>query len=215
MLDLKDITYQPQTGNKKILDNISFSLHENEIILICGSSGSGKTTLLEIISGLIIPQKGKISWKNKNISARQRRWISGVVFQFPERYFLGTTVGKELKIGYKSLREKTIKQVLKKVGLSDINLTQAPEKLSGGQQRRLAVAVQLMRNPTILLLDEPTAGLDWSMKNDVKNLVLNLKSKNTIIIVTHEPSLFEGIPSKMLTLEKGKIKKLIKENHGR
>ena len=113
------------------------------------------------------------------------------------------------------MREKTIEQVLKKVGLSDINLTQAPEKLSGGQQRRLAVAVQLMRNPTILLLDEPTAGLDWSMKNDVKNLVLNLKSKNTIIIVTHEPSLFEGIPSKMLTLEKGKIKKLIKENHGR
>ncbi len=215
MLDLKDITYQPQTGNKKILDDISFSLHENEIILICGSSGSGKTTLMEIISGLIIPQKGKISWKNKNISARQRRWISGVVFQFPERYFLGTTVGKELKIGYKSLREKTIEQVLKKVGLSDINLTQAPEKLSGGQQRRLAVAVQLMRNPTILLLDEPTAGLDWSMKNDVKNLVLNLKSKNTIIIVTHEPSLFEGIPSKVLTLEKGKIKKLIKENHGR
>ncbi len=215
MLDLKDITYQPQTGNKKILDDISFSLHENEIILICGSSGSGKTTLLEIISGLIIPQKGKISWKNKNISARQRRWISGVVFQFPERYFLGTTVGKELKIGYKSLREKTIEQVLKKVGLSDINLTQAPEKLSGGQQRRLAVAVQLMRNPTILLLDEPTAGLDWSMKNDVKNLVLNLKSKNTIIIVTHEPSLFEGIPSKILTLEKGKIKKLFKENHGR
>ena len=101
MLDLKDITYQPQTGNKKILDNISFNLHENEIILICGKSGSGKTTLLEIISGLITPQKGKITWKNKNITARQRRWISGVVFQFPERYFLGTTIGKELKIGYK------------------------------------------------------------------------------------------------------------------
>ena len=87
--------------------------------------------------------------------------------------------------------------------------------MSGGQQRRLAVAVQLIRNPTILLLDEPTAGLDWSMKNDVKNLVLNLKNKNTIIIVTHEPSLFEGIPSKILNIEKGKIKKLLIENHGR
>ena len=215
MLDLKDITYQPQTGNKKILDDISFNLHENEIILICGKSGSGKTTLLEIISGLITPQKGKITWKNKNITARQRRWISGVVFQFPERYFLGTTIGKEFKIGYKSLREKNIEQVLKKVGLSDINLTQPPEELSGGQQRRLAVAVQLMRNPTILLLDEPTAGLDWSMKNDVKNLVLNLKNKNTIIIVTHEPSLFEGIPSKILVIEQGKIKELTKENYGR
>ena len=203
MLDLKEITYQPQTGNKKILDDISFSIHENEIILICGSSGSGKTTLLEIISGLTIPQKGKITWKNKTISAMQRRWISGVIFQFPERYFLGTTIGKELKIGHKSLREQNIDRVLKKVGLSGINLTQPPEKLSGGQQRRLAVAVQLMRNPTILLLDEPTAGLDWSMKNEVKNLVLNLKNKNTIIIVTHEPSLFEGIPSKILNILEG------------
>ena len=214
MLDLKEVTYQPQTGNSKIIDNISFSVHENEIILICGSSGSGKTTLLEIISGLTIPQKGKITWKNKTISARQRRWISGVVFQFPERYFLGTTIGKELKIGHKSLREKNIDRVLKKVGLSGINLTQPPEQLSGGQQRRLAVAVQLLRNPTILLLDEPTAGLDWSMKNEVKNLVLNLKNKNTIIIVTHEPSLFEGIPSKILSIERGKIKKLLNKNHG-
>ena len=215
MLDLKEITFQPQTGNKKILDDITFKVHENEIVLICGPSGSGKTTLLEIISGLIIPQKGIINWKNKTISARQRRWISGVVFQFPERYFLGTTVGKELKIGHKSLREKNIELVLKKVGLLGINLTRAPEKLSGGEQRRLAVAVQLLRNPTLLLLDEPTAGLDWSIKNDVKNLIKNLKHKNTIIIVTHEPSLFEDIPSKIFTLEKGKIKKLLKEKHER
>ena len=214
MLDLKEISYQPQTGSKKVLHDISFNIHENEIVLICGSSGSGKTTLLEIISGLTIPQKGKITWKNKTMSARKRRWISGVVFQFPERYFLGTTIGKELKIGHKSLREKNIDRVLKKVGLSGINLTQPPEQLSGGQQRRLAVAVQLMRNPTILLLDEPTAGLDWSMKNDVKNLVLNLKNKNTIVIVTHEPSLFEGIPSKILTIDRGKVKKLLNEKHG-
>ena len=65
-----------------------------------------------------------------------------------------------------------------------------------------------------LLLDEPTAGLDWSMKNDVKNLIFNLKNKNTIIIVTHEPSLFEGIPSKILFLEQGKIKELTKGNYG-
>ena len=215
MLNLKKITYQPQTGNKKILDDISFNVHENELILICGKSGSGKTTLLEIISGLTIPQKGKITWKNKTISARQRRWVSGVVFQFPERYFLGTTIGKELQIGHKNMREKNIDIVLQKVGLSNINLTQPPEQLSGGQQRRLAVAVQLLRNPSILLLDEPTAGLDWSMKNDVKNLVLNLKNKNTIIIVTHEPSLFKGITSKIINIDRGKIKKLLIENHGR
>ena len=215
MLDLREITYHPQTGNKKVIDNLNFTVDENEIILVCGNSGSGKTTLIEIISGLIKPQKGKIIWKNKVLSCRQRRWLCGVVFQFPERYFIGTTVGKELKIGHKSLREKNIERVLKKVGLSNLNLTQPPEQLSGGQQRRLAVAVQLLRNPSILLLDEPTAGLDWSMRNDVKNLILDLRNKNTIIIVTHEPSLFKEISSKMLILEKGKIKKFMKENHER
>ena len=99
--------------------------------------------------------------------------------------------------------------------MKKINLTQPPEQLSGGQQRRLAVAVQLLRNPSVLLLDEHTAGLDWTMRNDVKNLILDLKNKNTIIIVTHEPSLFDGVPSRMLTLEKGKIKNFMKENNGR
>ena len=213
MLDLKELTYQPQTGNKKVIDNLSFTVNENEIIIICGKSGSGKTTLIEIISGLIKPQKGRITWKNKVLSCRQRRWFCGVVFQFPERYFIGTTVGKELKIGHKSLRGENVEIILKKVGLSNLNLSQPPEQLSGGQQRRLAVAVQLLRNPSILLLDEPTAGLDWSMRNDVKNLILELKNKNTIIIVTHEPSLFEEISSKMLILEKGKIKKFRKEGN--
>jgi len=206
MLDLKEISYQPQTGERKIIDNLNLKVHENEIILICGNSGSGKTTLLEIISGLINPQKGKVSWKDKTLSSRQRKWLCGVVFQFPERYFIGTTIGKELKMGHKSLREENLMKVLKKVGLKDINQTQPPEQLSGGQQRRLAVAVQLLRNPSILLLDEPTAGLDWSMRKDVKNLILDLKNKKTIIIVTHEPNLFEQIPSRILILEKGKIK---------
>jgi len=112
MLDLKEISYQPQTGERKIIDNLNLKVHENEIILICGNSGSGKTTLLEIISGLTNPQKGKITWKNKILSSRQRRWFCGVVFQFPERYFIGTTIGKELKIGHKSLREKLVKTVI-------------------------------------------------------------------------------------------------------
>ena len=75
MLDLKGITYQPQTSDKEIIKNLNFKVYENEIILICGDSGSGKTTLLEIISGLIKPQKGKISWKNKVLSCRKRRWF--------------------------------------------------------------------------------------------------------------------------------------------
>ncbi len=206
MLELKNITYQPQTGEKNVLDNINLKINENEIILICGKSGSGKTTLLEIISGLTDPQRGRIVWKNQEVNSRKRRWLCGLVFQFPERFFLGATIGKELKFGYKSIKDIKIKNVLNKVGLSKINLTTSPEKLSGGQQRRLAVAVQLLRNPNIILLDEPTAGLDWSMKNDVKDLILRLRSENSIIVVTHEPELFQGLKYRKFLLTAGKLK---------
>ena len=205
MLELEHITYQPQTGRKKVLDNINLKINENEIILICGKSGSGKTTLLEIISGLTDPQRGRIIWKNQVVNSRKRRWLCGLVFQFPERFFLGATIGKELKFGYKSIKEIKIRNVLNKVGLSKINLTNPPEKLSGGQQRRLAVAVQLLRNPKIILLDEPTAGLDWSMKNDVKDLILKLSLENSIIVVTHEPELFHDLTSRKFLLSAGRL----------
>ena len=208
MLELEHITYQPQTGRKKVLDNINLKINENEIVLICGNSGSGKTTLLEVISGLTNPQRGRIIWKNQIINSRKRRWLCGMVFQFPERFFLGATIGKELKFGYKSIKEIKIRNVLNKVGLSKINLTNPPEKLSGGQQRRLAVAVQLLRNPKIILLDEPTAGLDWSMKNDVKDLILRLSSENSIIVVTHEPELFDELKSRKFLLTAGRLKTL-------
>ena len=206
MLELENITYQPQTGRKKVLDKINLKINNNEIIVICGESGSGKTTLLEIISGLTDPQKGCIIWKNQIVNARKRRWLCGLVFQFPERFFLGATIGKELKFGYKSMKEVKIRNVLNKVGLSKINLTAPPEKLSGGQQRRLAVAVQLLRNPNVILLDEPTAGLDWSMKNDVKDLIQRISSENSIIIVTHEPELFQELTSRKFLLTAGRLK---------
>ena len=208
MLEIKNITYQPETGNKKILDKINFKVNENEIILISGKSGSGKTSLLEIIGGLISQQEGNIFWKNKKISARQRRWLCGIVFQFPERFFIGSTIRKELKIGHRLIRQNSLENIMHKVGLSEINLSMPPENLSGGQQRRLAVAVQLLRNPKIILLDEPTAGLDWSMKNDVKDLILRLSSENSIIVVTHEPELFQELTSRKFLLNEGRLKTL-------
>ena len=208
MLELETISYQPQTGRKKVLDDINLKVNDKEIILICGESGSGKTTLLEIISGLMDHQRGRITWKNQILNSRKRRWLCGLVFQFPERFFLGATIGKELKFGYKSIKEIKIKNILNKVGLSKINLTVPPEKLSGGQQRRLAVAVQLLRDPNIILLDEPTAGLDWSMKSDVKDLIQRLSLENSIIVVTHEPELFQELTSRKFLLTAGRIKSL-------
>ncbi len=206
MLEIKNITYQPQTSSKKILENINLKIKEKEIILISGQSGSGKTSLLEIIGGLLSEQEGYIFWKGKKIKPRQRRWLCGIVFQFPERYFIGTTIRKELKIGHKLIRNEKIDYALKQVGLNKINLSLPPENLSGGQQRRLAVAVQLLRDPRIILMDEPTAGLDWSMKNEVKDIINGLKNNNTIIVVTHEAELFDKLPTKNFILEKGTIK---------
>ena len=211
MLEIKNITYQPQTSNKRILENINFEIKEKEIILISGPSGSGKTSLLEIIGGLLTAQKGNLFWHGRKISPRQRRWLCGIVFQFPERFFIGTTVGKELKFGRKSIKQDAIDSVLNQVGLSQVNLSMPPENLSGGQQRRLAVAVQLLRDPSIILMDEPTAGLDWSMKNDVKDLIHGLKMKKTIIVVTHEAELFNKLPTKNFILDKNRIN-LIGEN---
>tara|TARA_Y100001933_G_scaffold248969_1_gene283468 strand:+ start:3066 stop:3698 length:633 start_codon:yes stop_codon:yes gene_type:complete len=205
MLELKNITYQPQTGNQAILQKLNLKIKENDIVVISGESGSGKTTLLEIISGLNTPQRGEILWKNKKLTSRHRRWLCGVVFQFPERFFIGTSIGKELKFGHKSINKEKIDIILEKVGLSSINLSAPPENLSGGQQRRLAVASQLLWKPSLILLDEPTAGLDWSMKNDVKNLIKRLKDENTFIIVTHEPNLFKELPCRFFSLNKGKI----------
>ena len=208
MLEIKNITYQPQTSTKKVLENINFKVEDKEIILISGMSGSGKTSLLEILGGLLTEQRGHIFWKGKKVSPRQRRWLCGIVFQFPERFFIGTTIKKELKIGHKLILPDQIEHVLSEVGLSKINLSMPPENLSGGQQRRLAVAVQLLRDPNIILLDEPTAGLDWSMKNDVKDLIQRVSLENSIIVVTHEPELFQELKSRKFLLTAGRLKTL-------
>jgi len=128
-----------------------------------------------------------------------------LVFQFPERYFIGLSVAQELRFGHKKLTTEEQISTLKKVGLSNLDLRKPPEALSGGQQRRLSIAVQLLRNPKVLLLDEPTAGLDWSVRNGVIELLSKLKDKQTIFIVTHEPELFENLNTDCYQLSEGQL----------
>ena len=205
MLSLKDIYYHPSTATNPILNNLSLETNPGRITLIRGPSGSGKTTLVEIISGLSNQQKGEIKWINQVLNPRQRRWLCGLVFQFPERYFLGLSVAQELRIGHKKLAYKEQISTLNRVGLKNIDLKYPPESLSGGQQRRLAIAVQLLRKPEILLLDEPTAGLDWSVRNEIIELISKLKDKQTILIVTHEPELFESLNTDSYELRDGQL----------
>ena len=205
MLQLSEVTYAPATVASPVLRGVSFSAERGKPLLIAGDSGSGKTSLLEVISGLADARSGSIAWNGKVMPRRQRRSLCGMVFQFPERHFLGLNVSQELRLGHRRLGSDRQDQVLQRVGLQNISRHTAPERLSGGQQRRLALAVQLLRGAEVLLLDEPTAGLDWSVRSDVLRLLSDLAQEQVLIVVTHEPELFNRWDSDRLRLESGQL----------
>ena len=206
MLELDGIRYQSATASAPVLDGINLQLSPGQLGLVAGRSGCGKTTLLEVISGLAEPSAGSVLWQGQRLNGRRRRWLCGLVFQFPERHFLGLTVGQELKLGQRRLGAEKAAEVLRQVGLEELSLKQPPEQLSGGQQRRLALAVQLLRNPEVLLLDEPTAGLDWSVRAEILTLLARLARERAMLVVSHEPELFAAIAGPCWRLEQGTLR---------
>ena len=207
MLDLRDICYHPSTSTYSILKEVCFSADYGEITIISGKSGSGKTTLLEITSGLSNPTKGHVYFDKKKLNKKSLRNLVGFVFQFPERYFLGLTANQELNIGQKRISKDKITSTLEKVSLQNLNLKQSPEKMSGGMQRRLAIAVQLLKDPEIMIFDEPTAGLDWSSRSDIVNLIKRISRKKIVIVSSHEQNLFKDKDTVEYKLEKGYLNK--------
>lgn len=186
MLYLKDLSYHPPATPTPILNQLSLSLAPRQLGLIIGPSGSGKSTLLEILAGLAQPTSGQVAWREQLLTPLHLQQLGGLVFQFPERHFCGSTVLEELRLGHPELGSDRVHTALDEVGLGHLSLGQSPQALSGGQQRRLALAVQLIREPHLLLLDEPTAGLDWSMRQQLVRLLARLKAKWTLLIVTHD-----------------------------
>jgi energy-coupling factor transport system ATP-binding protein len=211
MLELQSVRYHPATSAQPVLRGIDLRLTPGTPTLVAGRSGSGKTTLLEVICGLADPDGGTIRWNGDPVTARQRRWLCGLVFQFPERHFLGLTVGQDLRLGQGRHSSEALQAVLARVGLEDLSLTAVPEQLSGGQQRRLALAAQLLRDPRVLLLDEPTAGLDWSVRDGVLELLLTLAQERALLVVTHEPELFLPRIPQGWRLEEGLLRPLARE----
>lgn len=205
MLYLKDVTYHPAATPAPILKSIQLELAPKQLGLIVGPSGSGKSTLLEILAGLAKKTAGSLFWREQELTPDQLQQLAGLVFQFPERHFCGHTILEELRLGHPELGKERIDRALEAVKLDHISLQASPRSLSGGQQRRLALAVQLIRQPVILLLDEPTAGLDWSMRRQLISLLGELKKEWSLLVVSHEPGEIAGIADRCWTLSYGEL----------
>ncbi|OCR02514.1 lytic murein transglycosylase [Oscillatoriales cyanobacterium USR001] len=205
MLYLRNLIYHPTVCPEAILKNINLDLPSQKLGLIVGRSGSGKSTLLEILAGLAERTSGDIRWREQELTSEHLQQLGGLVFQFPERHFCGSTILEELRLGHPEIGKEQISQAMMEVGLAHLPLHASPHALSGGQQRRIALAVQLIRQPHLLLLDEPTAGLDWSMRRQLVSLLNKLKGHWTLLVVTHDPSDLLNIADCCWTLNHGDL----------
>ena len=205
MLYVKNLSYHPPATPEAILKEINLELGDQELGLIVGPSGSGKSTLLEILSGLAAPTGGELYWRRQALTPTTLQQLAGLVFQFPERHFCGSTLLEELRLGHPELSTEQVCQTLQTVGLENLSLYTSPQSLSGGQQRRLSLAVQLIRQPHLLLLDEPTAGLDWSMRRQLVAVLQQLKQRWSLLAVTHEPAELLAIADRCWLIDHGRV----------
>jgi energy-coupling factor transport system ATP-binding protein len=205
MLYIRNLGYHPAATPIAILKSVNLELAPQQLGLIIGASGSGKSTLLEILAGLAKKTSGTIHWREQDLTPDHLQQLAGLVFQFPERHFCCNTILEELRLGHPELGKDRIDQALQAVALEQLSLQTPPHSLSGGQQRRLALAVQLIRQPFLLLLDEPTAGLDWSMRQQLIQLLAKLKTEWSLLIVTHDASDLIEIADRCWTLNHGEL----------
>ena len=205
MLYLRELSYHPAATPAPILKSINLELAPQQMGLVIGPSGSGKSTLLEILAGLSENTSGRVLWRDQELTPEHLQQLAGLVFQFPERYFCGGTILEELRLGHPELGAQRVQEALTEVGLAHLSLNTSPHSLSGGQQRRLALAVQLIRQPHLLLLDEPTAGLDWSMRRQLVNLLGKLKNHLSLFVVTHDAGDLLTIADRCWTLNHGEL----------
>lgn len=187
---------------KKALDNINIEIEEKQIIGLIGKSGSGKSTFIQHFNGLLKPTDGKIFIDTKKI---------GIVFQFPEHQIFEMTVKNEIGFAIQNLKEdeksQKVLDALKAVGLDESYLNRNPFELSGGEKRKIAIASIIIMQPKILILDEPTVGLDTNIQKNILAYIKKLhnEKKMTTIIISHDMDIISEFTKRIIVMDNGKI----------
>lgn len=201
------------------LDDVSFTAEDGQFIGIIGHTGSGKSTLLQHLNGLLKPDEGTVTVGNVDItqpgiSMVEIRKRIGLVFQYPEYQLFEETVAKDVAFGPKNLGlseteiEERVKEAIELVGLDyETVKDRSPFELSGGQKRRVAIAGVIAMRPEVLILDEPTAGLDPKAHKDVLNMVeeVHRRTGNITIFVSHNMADIARLSDKILVIHNGKL----------
>ena len=221
LLELRDVTYtySPNTAyEKKALDSVSLQIRQGEFVCLIGHTGSGKSTLIQLLNGLEKPTSGLVLYRGQNINEKgyDRRALRskvGLVFQYPEHQLFESTVLRDVCFGPKNqgLSEEEQKEraagALKLVGVGEELWNDSPLALSGGQKRRVAIAGVLAMHPEVLILDEPTAGLDPQGRDEILTEIARIRREAgiTVVLVSHSMEDVAGYANWVHVMDGGKL----------
>ncbi|MGN1340945.1 MAG: energy-coupling factor transporter ATPase [Oscillospiraceae bacterium] len=214
------LTYKYSIGTpfeKTAVDNVDISIEQGEFVGIIGHTGSGKSTLIQHFNGLVKPTSGKVLvdgsdiWA-KDVNIRDIRFKVGIVFQYSEHQLFEETVAKDIAYGPKNMGlsdediDKRVKQAAESMGITHL-LERSPFELSGGQQRRVALAGVLAMDPEVLILDEPAAGLDPKGRDKILGMIKRYHEQygKTILLVSHSMEDIVKYAGKVLVMNKGRL----------
>lgn len=221
VIKTENLTYTYSIGTpfeKTAVDSVNLNIEEGEFVGIIGHTGSGKSTLIQHLNGLVKPTSGKVFidgediW-SKDVKIRDVRFKVGLVFQYPEYQIFEETVYKDIAFGPKNMGlpddeiDRRIKETAELVGLHMENLDKSPFELSGGQKRRVAIAGVMAMEPKVLILDEPTAGLDPKGRDKILGQIkeYHRQKKSTVLLVSHSMEDVAKFADKILVMNKAQV----------
>lgn len=222
ILETRGLTHVYGAGTpfeRTALDHVDLKIQKGEILGVIGHTGSGKSTLIQHFNGLLRPSEGEVLldgqsiWNEKGKCARETRFRVGLVFQYPEYQLFEETIAKDIAFGPTNMGlpqaeiDERVLESMRAVGLDENMANQSPFALSGGQKRRVAIAGVIAMRPDVLVLDEPTAGLDPAGRDEILGLVKRYHDQSgaTVLIVSHSMEDIARLADRLLVMNQAKV----------